>query len=221
MRTSRDAKLRAAAREIGALVIGDCVTTVGAMPVEVDDVGIDIAYSCSQKGLSCPAGLSPITMSPRAWEWLQQRKEDTFTWYLDLRLMQKYFDPPHVYQHTPSPPLYYALHQGLAAIEEEGLRNRWGRHHRAHKRLTPGLERLGFEFVVKNPEHRIWHVNTVRPPAGLNEAELRQKLLDKYAIEIASGLGEFAGKILRIGTIGPLATDESVDFVLEAIANSL
>ena len=213
--------ITSAAREINALVIGDCITTAGAMPVEVDDIGIDVAYSCSQKGLSCPAGLSPITISPSAWEWLQKRTDETFTWYLDLRLMQKYFDPPHVYQHTPSPPLYYALHQGLAVIEEEGLRNRWDRHHRAHKRLTPALEKMGFEFVVKDPANRIWHVNTVHPPAGVNEAALRQKLLEKYDIEIASGLGHFAGKILRIGTIGPLATDENVDFIIEALTACL
>ena len=103
-----------AARKAGALVIADCVTSLGAMPVELDAVGIDVAYSCSQKGLSCPAGLSPISISPEAWEWLEKRPAEPNTWYLDLKLLAKYFEPPHVYHHTPSPPLYYAMHQGLA-----------------------------------------------------------------------------------------------------------
>jgi alanine-glyoxylate transaminase/serine-glyoxylate transaminase/serine-pyruvate transaminase len=210
-----------AAREAGALVLADCVTSLGAMPVELDSVGIDIAFSCSQKGLSCPAGLSPISISPRAWERLTQRPELPFTWYLDLQLLGKYFEPPNIYHHTPSPPLYYAMHQALAAIEEEGLRNRFDRHLRANERLVRGLTSLGFKPFVKEPQHRIWHLTTVVPPAGVDEAQLRQKLVDKYEIEIASGLGQLSGKILRIGTMGPLATDENVDFLLEAIAASM
>lgn len=207
-----------AGKKMGALVIADCVTSLGAMPVELDAVGIDVAYSCSQKGLSCPAGLSPISVSPTAWAWLEQRADEGHTWYLDLRLMGKYFEPPYVYHHTPSPPLYYAMHQGLATIEEEGLSNRWDRHLRAGQRLVAGLTGLGFQPLVKQAKDRIWHLTTVVPPAGSNEAELREKLLNKYNIEIAGGLGQVAGKILRIGTMGPLATDEKVDFLLEAIA---
>lgn len=207
-----------AARKLGAMVIADCVTSLGAMPVELDTIGIDVAFSCSQKGLSCPAGLSPVSFSPKAVEWLEKRPEEPFTWYLDLRMIAKYFDPPHVYHHTPSPPLYYAMHQGLAVIEEEGLRNRWERHERANRRLIAGLRKLGFQPLVKNAEDRIWHLTTVTPPAGVDEAQLRQRLVDRYGIEIASGLGQLAGKILRIGTMGPLATDERVDFLLESVA---
>lgn len=206
------------AKRAGALVIADCVTSLGAMPVELDSVGIDVAYSCSQKGLSCPAGLSPVSVSPQAWTWLEKRADEGHTWYLDLRLMSKYFEPPFVYHHTPSPPLYYAMHQALAVIEEEGLRNRWDRHLRAGQRLVAGLSRLGFEPFVKEADDRIWHLTTVTPPAGTNEAELREKLLKRYDIEIAGGLGQVAGKILRIGTMGPLATDDNVDFLLESIA---
>jgi alanine-glyoxylate transaminase / serine-glyoxylate transaminase / serine-pyruvate transaminase len=206
-----------AAQRVGALVIADTVTSLGAMPVELDNVGIDIAFSCSQKGLSCPAGLSPISLSPRAWDWLTKRTNDPPTWYLDLKLMSKYFEPPHVYQHTPSPPLYYAMHQGLAVIEEEGLENRWNRHRRASERLADGLTSLGFELLVKNPADRIWHLTTAIPPAGVDEAALRQKLVDRFDIEIASGLGQLAGKVLRIGTMGPLATDENVDLLLDAL----
>lgn len=207
-----------AAHRIGALTIADCVTSLGAMPVELDANEIDVAFSCSQKGLSCPAGLAPISISDRAWERIENRAEDPFTWYLDLKLTASYFEPPHVYQHTPSPPLYYAMHQALAAIEEEGLRNRWERHRRASVQLSGGLRNLGFEPLVVNPDERIWHLTTVKPPAGIDEKQLRARLFDKYRIEIAGGLGQLAGKILRIGTMGPLATEENVNFLLDAIA---
>lgn len=206
-----------AAKRIGALVIADTVTSLGAMPVDLDDVGIDVAFSCSQKGLSCPAGLSPVSVSPNAWEWLSRRSSDATSWYLDLRLLAAYYDPPHTYHHTPSPPLFYALHEALAAIEEEGLEQRWARHKAAHEQLVEGLLRLEFRMVVERPEDRIWHVTAAYPPQGVAEADIRQKLLDRYRMEVASGLGAFAGKILRIGTIGPLATPEHVSALLEAI----
>lgn len=210
-----------AARAVNAIVIADCVTSLGAMPVELDDVRIDVAFSCSQKGLSCPAGLSPVSISPRAWELLERRADDPFTWYLDLRLTAHYFEAPHVYHHTPSPPLYYAMHQALAAIEEEGLRNRFERHHRACQRLISGLVKLGFAPLVARPQDRIWHLTTVLPPAEVDQLALRKKLVENYGIEIASGLGQLAGKILRIGTMGPLATQENVDFFLQAMAECL
>ena len=207
-----------AAKKAGALVIADCVTSVGAMPVELDDVGVDVAFSCTQKGLSCPAGLAPISMSPSAWDLLQSRPEEPGTWYLDLRLVAKYFDPPHAYQHTPSPPLYYALHEGLAVIEEEGLQRRWARHKRVSERLMPGLQKLGFQPQVANSEDRMWHLAVVKPPAGADEAQIRQKLLEKYNIEVAGGLGQLAGKVLRFGAMGPLATDDAVEFLLDGVA---
>lgn len=209
------------ARASNALVIADCVTSLGAMPVELDSVGIDVAFSCSQKGLSCPAGLSPISISPRAWEWLANRPELPFTWYLDLKLMARYFDPPHTYHHTPATPLWYALHQGLAAIEEEGLSNRFERHRRAGDRLVRGLTKLGFEPLVQRADDRIWHLTAVLPPPGVDEALLREKLVRDHDIEIGSGLGQLAGKILRIGTMGPLATNDTVDHLLDAISASV
>ena len=205
------------AKKHGALVIADAVTSLGAMPVELDEVGIDVAFSCSQKGLSCPAGLAPLSVSERGWDKLLSRNRLPFSWYFDLQLMGKYFEPPHVYHHTPSPPLYYAMHQALGAIEEEGLRNRWARHKSAGERLVTGLVKLGFQPLVKAPEDRIWHLTTVFPPEHVDEAQLRDRLLTRYGIEIASGLGLLAGKILRIGTMGPLATEESVDDLLQAI----
>ncbi len=210
-----------AARRAGALVIADCVTSMGAMPVEIDAVGIDIAYSCAQKGLSCPAGLSPISISPRAWEWLEKRQDEPTSWYLDLRLMAKYFEEPHAYHHTPSPPLYYAMHQGLAVIEEEGLKARWERHRIVGQKLAVELAKLGFEPLVRDPAQRIWHLTVVTPPANVNEAALRDKLMSKYGIEIAGGLGKLGGKILRIGTMGPLSTEAQMEFLLDAIAASV
>jgi alanine-glyoxylate transaminase / serine-glyoxylate transaminase / serine-pyruvate transaminase len=209
--------ITAAARRCGALVIADTVTSLGAMPVELDAVGIDVAFSCSQKGLSCPAGLSPISMSPRAFEWLNERTTESTSWYLDLKLISKYFEPPHLYHHTPSPPLYYAMHEALAVIEEEGLRVRLERHRRAGERLTRGLVEMGFKPLVERPEDRIWHLTIVVPPEGMDEAALRLRLFEDHDIEIHSGLGQLAGKILRIGTMGPLATDESVDYLLHAM----
>jgi alanine-glyoxylate transaminase/serine-glyoxylate transaminase/serine-pyruvate transaminase len=210
-----------AAKGIGALIIADCVTSLGAMPVDLDEIGIDVAFSCSQKGLSCPAGLSPISIASKAWDLLQHRKEEPFGWYLDLKLMAAYFEPPHLYHHTPAPPLYYAMHQALAVIEEEGVRNRWARHKRTGERLAKGLVKLGFKPFVERPEDRIWHLTTVEPLPDMNEAAFRQTLMDRYNIEIAGGLGQSAGKILRIGTMGPLATEENVDILLEAIASCL
>jgi alanine-glyoxylate transaminase/serine-glyoxylate transaminase/serine-pyruvate transaminase len=213
--------IAAAAHEAGALVIADCVTSLGAMPVELDAVGIDVAFSCSQKGLSCPAGLAPISISPRAWEWLEKREVDPVSWYFDLRLIAKYFEEPHVYHHTPSPPLYYAVHQGLAAIEEEGLRERWERHRAVGQKVAAELVKLGFEPLVRDPSQRIWHVTAVLPPTHVDEARLRDRLMNKYGIEIAGGLGKLAGKILRIGTMGPLATEDQAEFLLDAIAASI
>lgn len=199
-----------AAHEVDSIVIGDCVTSLGAMPVEVDANGIDVAYSCSQKGLSTPPGLSPITISPRAQERLRQRKQPNRSWYFDLSLIQDYLTISHRYHHTASATLFYALHEALAIIEEEGLALRQQRHQKAHQRFVAGVERLGMTMHVPQG-HRIWNLNTPRVPDGVNEAKVRSYLLEKHGIEIAGGFGPLAGKIFRIGIMGPLATDEGVD----------
>ncbi len=199
-----------AAHEVDAIVIADCVTSLGAMPVDVDANGIDVAYSCSQKGLSAPPGLSPMTISPRAQERLRQRKQSNRSWYFDLALIQDYLAVSHRYHHTASATLFYALHEALAIIGEEGLELRQQRHHRAHQRFVTGIERLGLTMHVAEG-HRIWNLNTPRVPEGVNEAKVRAYLLEKHGIEIAGGFGPLAGKIFRIGIMGPLATDEGVD----------
>jgi len=199
-----------AAHEVDAIVIGDCVTSLGAMPVDVDANGIDVAYSCTQKGLSAPPGLSPITISPRAEERLRQRRQPNRSWYFDLSLISDYLTASHRYHHTASATLFYALHEALAIIDDEGLAVRQQRHQRAHQRFVAGIERLGLAMHVAEG-HRLWNLNTPRVPEGVNEPKVRAYLLEKHGIEIAGGFGPLAGKIFRIGIMGPLASDEGVD----------
>ena len=202
-----------AAHEIGALVIADCVTSLGAMPVNVDKTGIDVAYSCTQKGLSCPPGLSPITVSPRAAEFIQARRSTNRSWYFDLKLISDYLFVSHRYHHTASATLFYALHEGLTLIEEEGLGQRCERHHNAHLEFVRGIEAMGLKMLVP-PDHRIWNLNTPLVPAGVDDAKVRATLLKNHGIEIAGGFGPLAGKVFRIGLMGPLATPQHVhDFV--------
>ncbi len=208
------------AHEVGAIVIADCVTSLGAMPVEVDRTGIDVAYSCTQKGLSCPPGLSPITVSPRAAELLKQRTKPLRTWYFDIGLIADYLLESHRYHHTASATMFYALHEGLTLIEEEGLAERCQRHHDMHREFVKQINAMGMEMLV--PEgHRIWNLNTVRVPAGVDDAKVRATLLNEHGIEIAGGFGQLAGKIFRIGIMGPLATPEHVSDFLTKFSDAL
>ncbi len=208
-----------AAHAAGAIVIADTVTSLGAVPVNVDENGIDIAYSCTQKGLSCPPGLAPITVSPRALEKLKARKTPVRDWYFDLNLLRDYYDG-HKYHHTASATLFYGLCEGLRAIADEGLENRFNRHRKAHEALVRGLADLGIAMHV--PEgHRIPHLNTPLVPAGVDDARVRKHLLERNGIEIAGGFGPLAGKIFRIGLMGPLATTENVNMFLGAFKQAL
>jgi alanine-glyoxylate transaminase / serine-glyoxylate transaminase / serine-pyruvate transaminase len=209
-----------AAHEVGALVIADCVTSLGAMPVEIDKLGIDIAYSCSQKGLSCPPGLSPITVSPRAMEWLKSRTTPCRSWYFDIKLIADYLVESHRYHHTASATMFYAMREGLALIEEEGLENRWERHHQAHLEFVKKIEALGLEMLVP-PANRIWNLNTPKVPAGVDDAKVRATLLKENGIEIAGGFGPLAGKVFRVGLMGPLATSESVTHFMHCFESAL
>ena len=203
-----------AAHDVDAIVIADCVTSLGAMPVKVDETGIDVAYSCTQKGLSCPPGLSPVTISPRAMDRLKQRKQPNRSWYFDLSLIADYLTQSHRYHHTASATLFYALHEGLSLIEEEGLENRLQRHRCAHQQFVKGIENLGLTMLVP-PEHRIWNLNTPRVPEGVEDAKVRAHLLKEDGIEISGGFGPLAGKIFRVGIMGPLATEEGVKHFLD------
>jgi alanine-glyoxylate transaminase / serine-glyoxylate transaminase / serine-pyruvate transaminase len=210
----------AAAHDAGALVIADCVTSLGGVPVEFDKTGIDIAYSCTQKGLSCPPGLSPMAMSPRAMEWLRARTTPSRSWYLDLKLIHDYSTVSHRYHHTAPISMFYALREALLVIAEEGIENRWERHRRCHKAFVRGIEATGMRMHV--PEaHRIATLNTVCVPEGVDEAKVRKHLLNGPGIEIAGGFGPLAGKVFRIGVMGPLATEENVQFFLKEFKQAL
>jgi alanine-glyoxylate transaminase/serine-glyoxylate transaminase/serine-pyruvate transaminase len=209
-----------AAHEAGALVIADCVTSLGGMPVLVDDNGIDIAYSCTQKGLGCPSGLAPITVSARALDRLKSRGTPVQSWYLDLQLLDAYYTG-HKYHHTASATLFYALHEGLAIIAEEGLEDRWARHRKNHQAFVAGIEAMGLEMHVKDPAGRLWTLNTPRVPAGVDDGKVRQYLLEQRNIEIAGGFGPLAGQVLRIGLMGYGSTAENTLLILEALGSAL
>jgi alanine-glyoxylate transaminase / serine-glyoxylate transaminase / serine-pyruvate transaminase len=209
-----------AAHEAGALVIGDCVTSLGGVPVEFDKTGIDVAYSCTQKGLSCPPGLSPMAMSPRAMEWLRARTTPVSSWYLDLKLIHDYSTVSHRYHHTAPISMFYALREALLVIAEEGIEKRWERHRRCHRSFVKGIEAMGMHMHVP-AEHRIATLNTVVVPNGVDEGKVRKRLLDDADIEIAGGFGPLAGKVFRIGVMGPLATEENVQFFLKEFKKAI
>lgn len=208
-----------AAHEVGALVIADCVTSLGAMPVAVDENGIDIAYSCTQKGLSCPPGLAPMTLSPRALERLRARNGSLHTWYLDLQLLDTYLRG-HRYHHTASATMFYALREGLAMAVEEGLEKRWERHRRNHEAFVAGIEAMGLKMHVAEGK-RLWTLNTPRVPEGIDDAKVRQRLLVEHGVEIAGGFGPLAGKVFRIGLMGHGSTRENVLLILELLEKTL
>jgi alanine-glyoxylate transaminase/serine-glyoxylate transaminase/serine-pyruvate transaminase len=210
----------AAAHDAGALVIADCVTSLGGVPVEFDRTDIDVAYSCTQKGLSCPPGLSPMAMSPRAMEWLRARTTPSRSWYLDLKLIHDYSTVSHRYHHTAPISMFYALREALLVIAEEGIENRWERHGRSNKAFVMGIEAIGLRMHVP-AEHRIATLNTVCVPAGVDEAKVRKLLLDGPGVEIAGGFGPLAGKVFRIGVMGPLATEDNVQFFLKEFKKAL
>jgi alanine-glyoxylate transaminase / serine-glyoxylate transaminase / serine-pyruvate transaminase len=186
----------------------------------VDETGIDIAYSGTQKALSCPPGLSPITLSPRALEVLRSRKSTPATWYLDLKLLDDYYAGAHRYHHTAPISNFYGLREGLVAIAEEGLEKRWERHRTNHLALVAGLEAMGLRMHVA-PEHRLWTLNTPCVPDGIEELKVRKRLFEQHSIEISGGFGPLAGKIFRIGLMGASSKAENVLLFLEAFEGVL
>lgn len=210
----------AAAHEVGAITVVDCVTSLGAMPIQLDEMGADVAYSCSQKGLSCPPGLSPLTVSPRAMEWLKGRKTPKPTWYFDLALLAEYFDGARRYHHTAPITMFYALHESLRQIAEEGLNARFERHRRNHLAFVAGVEAMGLTMHVAHGR-RLWSLNTPRVPEGVSDVKVRERLMSKHGIEIMGGFGPLAGKVFRIGLMGVLSTEADVLFLLEAFEEAL
>ena len=208
------------AHEKGALLIVDAVTSLGGHPVGVDRTGIDVCYSGTQKCLGAPPGLSPITFSERALERVRARKTKVQSWYLDITMVEKYWGSERTYHHTAPISMNYALREALRIVCDEGLEARWQRHELNHRALVAGVEAMGLGMNVA-PEHRLWSLNAVRVPDGVDDARIRGRLLNDSNIEIGGGLGPLKGKIWRIGLMGSGSSRENVLLVLEALHSAL
>jgi len=204
----------------GALLIVDAVTSLGGHPVGVDSNGIDVCYSGTQKCLGAPPGLAPITFSERAIERIRARKTKVQSWYLDVTMVEKYWGADRTYHHTAPISMNYALREALRIVCEEGLAARWRRHELNHRALVAGIEAMGLAMNVA-PEHRLWSLNAVRVPEGVDDARIRTRLLNDSNIEIGGGLGPLKGKIWRIGLMGSGSSRENVLLVLDALQRAL
>lgn len=211
------------AQDHGCLTIMDSVTSLGGTPIYLDKWSIDAVYSGTQKCLSCPPGLSPVSFSQRAIDKVSNRKSKVQSWFLDLSLVMNYWSDggTRSYHHTAPINAMYGLHEALVLLEEEGLENCWKRHRDMHTKLRDGLEGLGFEYLVKE-EDRLPQLNSVKIPNHLldQEASIRSKLLSEFNLEVGAGLGSLAGKIWRIGLMGFGASDKNVSACLDAIAST-
>lgn len=198
-----------------ALLLVDCVTSLGGIEVRIDDWAVDLAYSGTQKCLGVPPGLSPVSVSPRAVERFVERSR---SWYLDMRMISAYVEAgaARSYHHTAPISMIYGLHAGLGALLDEGLENSWARHAQAGRRLQDGLVAMGMELFAAEG-HRLPELTTVWVPDGVDEAKVRRELLDRWSIEIGGGLGEFAGRVWRIGLMGHTARERNVDLILSAL----
>jgi alanine-glyoxylate transaminase/serine-glyoxylate transaminase/serine-pyruvate transaminase len=200
-----------------ALLLVDCVTSLGGIPVETDGWGIDIAYSGTQKCLGVPPGLAPLTVSERARQRLVERPP---SWYLDLNLIGEYVGSSRRYHHTAPVSMIYALHAGLGVLLDEGLEASWARHEACGRALHEGLEKLGLSLLAQEG-HRLPELTTVWLPEGVDEAAARRRLLTEYGIEIGAGIGPFAGKTWRIGCMGHTARPRNVALLLRALEEVL
>jgi alanine-glyoxylate transaminase/serine-glyoxylate transaminase/serine-pyruvate transaminase len=217
-----DAKqLTEIAHRHGALAIVDAVTSLGCMPVLVDEWEIDAIYSGSQKGLSCTPGLSPVSFGELAIEKLKRRKTPVQSWFMDLNLVLGYWsEAKRTYHHTAPVNALYGLHESLLMLAEEGLEASWARHHCNHRALLAGLESLGLQLLVQE-EARLPQLNAVLVPEGINEPQVRADMLEVHGIEIGAGLGELAGRIFRIGLMGNSSTSANVKACLAALESVL
>lgn len=204
--------------DAGALLLVDAVTSLGGVELKVDDWQIDACYSGTQKCLSCPPGLAPLTFSPAAVEAMDRRKTKVQSWYLDASMLRQYWGSERVYHHTAPINMTYALHEALRIVLEEGLEARIARHTQNHRALRAGLEALGLKYV---PERSLTTLNCVQAPAGIEEAKIRKQLLEEYGIEVGAGLGPFKGKALRIGLMGSSSTKRNVVLCLAALETIL
>lgn len=207
-------------RQHDCLLLLDTVTSLGAVPLHIDAWKVDLAYSCSQKGLSCPPGLGPFTMGPRAEAKLAGRSGKVPNWYLDVSLLNKYWGSDRVYHHTAPVNMNFGMREALRLLAEEGLEAAWARHRSNAERLWAGLERLGLELHVSEPL-RLPTLTTVRIPEGVDGKAFSRHLLDRFGIEVGGGLGDLAGKVWRIGLMGYNSTPENVDRLLDLFASEL
>jgi alanine-glyoxylate transaminase/serine-glyoxylate transaminase/serine-pyruvate transaminase len=213
-----DAKLLTEiARRHGALVIVDAVTSLGCIPLKVDEWGIDAIYSGSQKGLSCTPGLSPVSFGERAIHKLKNRGVPVQSWFMDLNLVLGYWaEAKRTYHHTAPINALYGLHESLLMLAEEGLEASFARHRRNHLALRAGLEAMGLQLLVEE-KARLPQLNAVVVPDGLNEPQVRADMLNQHGIEIGAGLGDLTGKIFRIGLMGNSSTPQNVRACLTAL----
>ncbi|MEA5411395.1 alanine--glyoxylate aminotransferase family protein [Synechococcus sp. BA-120 BA3] len=207
-------------RQHDCLLLLDTVTSLGAVPLHIDAWKVDLAYSCSQKGLSCPPGLGPFTMGPRAEAKLAARSGKVPNWYLDVSLLNKYWGSDRVYHHTAPVNMNFGMREALRLLAEEGLEAAWARHRSNAERLWAGLERLGLDLHVSEPL-RLATLTTVRIPEGVDGKAFSRHLLDRFGIEVGGGLGDLAGKVWRIGLMGYNSTPENVDRLLAIFESEL
>lgn len=213
-------RIARAARQAGALTVLDCVTSLGGCPVEIDAWGIDAAYSGTQKCLSCPPGLAPVTFGDRAIAAIERRSDSPRSWYLDVSLLGGYWGGDRAYHHTAPISMNYALHAALGEALAEGLEARHARHRACHEALVSGLADLGLSLLPREGE-RLWMLNAVRVPDGVDETAVRMRLLEDHGIEIGAGLGPLRGRVWRIGIMGASCTPGHVSRVLEALRDAL
>jgi alanine-glyoxylate transaminase/serine-glyoxylate transaminase/serine-pyruvate transaminase len=207
-------------RKYDCLLLLDTVTSLGAVPLYLDEWKVDLAYSCSQKGLSCPPGLGPFTMGPRAEAKMMARQGKVPNWYLDVTLLNQYWGSDRVYHHTAPVNMNFGMREALRLLAEEGLENAWARHRSNAERLWSGLESLGLQLHA--PEHlRLPTLTTVRIPAGVDGKAFCLHLLNEHGIEVGGGLGALAGQIWRIGLMGYNSRPENVDKLLNLFETEL
>ena len=208
------------AHEHGALMVMDAVTSLGCIPVEIDKWGIDVCYSCTQKGIGAPPGLAPFTISERAMEVVRRRKSKCRSWYLDVSLIEHYWGPDRLYHHTAPITMNYALYEALRIVIEEELEPRWKRHQVNAQALHAGLTAMGLELAAQEG-YRLPQLTAVAVPDGIEEAKVRAELLRLFNIEIGAGLGPLKGKVWRIGLMGESSRRENVMLVLNALEEIL
>jgi alanine-glyoxylate transaminase/serine-glyoxylate transaminase/serine-pyruvate transaminase len=213
-------EIAAAVQDAGAMLILDTVTALGGIPVEVDRWWVDAVYSGTQKCLSCPPGLAPVSFSERAVEKILARKQKVRSWYLDVSLIANYWGGDRVYHHTAPINMTYALHEAVRLVLEEGLEAAWARHRKNHEALRAGLAMLGIDYATQ-AGHELPQLNAVRIPEGVDDVKVRKALLERFNIEIGAGLGAFKGKVWRIGLMGYGSRPENVFKLLDALEQLL